>query len=139
MRRIGASILGAVGGFFLGFVLFNLVFAKWCDSLVLLIIIAFGLAILVGFVAYKWDKLIIVYLTAFVGAYALVRGVSLFAGNFPNEITSFQEIVAGTFVLSNYFYIYLAAFAVTTLIGSIVQRKLGFHESHHVDDYYKMY
>lgn len=135
-RRIGGAILGAVAGFVLGFILYNLVFAQWWNNIACLIIVSFGLCFAGGFAAWKWDKLIIVYLTAFIGGYALVRGVAVFAGNFPNEITTFQEIIAGTFVLNNYFYYYLGSFAVVTFVGIITQFKLGYHEHHHDSDGY---
>jgi uncharacterized membrane protein HdeD (DUF308 family) len=88
---------------------------------------------LLAFLAYRYDRHIQVYVTAFMGAYAFVRGISMFAGNFPNEITTFTSIIAGTFTLSSYFYIYMGSFVVLFLIGVIVQRKLGFH-LHKSDD-----
>ena len=33
--------------------------------------------------------------TSLIGSYMAVRGVSLFAGNFPNEITLFSELGEG--------------------------------------------
>lgn len=138
VRRIGGTILGAAAGFFLGYLLYNLVFAQWWNNTFCLIFLAFGLAVAVGTVSWKFDKIIIVYLTAFVGGYALVRGISVFAGHFPNEITTFQEIQAGTFNLDNYFYIYLVSFAVATLLGVITQFKLKLNEHHHDDGYSKI-
>lgn len=135
-RRIGGTIAAAAGGFFGGFMLYNLVFAQWWNNIACLLILSIGLAVIAGFVAWRFDKVIIVYLTAAIGAYALVRGISIFAGNFPNEITTYQQIVAGTFVLSNYFYIYLASIIGTAIVGVVVQWKLGYHEHKHDDDNY---
>jgi len=118
--------------------LYNLVFAAWWNNIACLLILSIGLAVVAGFFAWKFDKVIIVYLTAAIGGYALVRGVSIFAGNFPNEITTYQQIMAGTFVLSNYFYIYLASIIVATIVGIVVQWKLGYHEHKHDDDYHKI-
>lgn len=82
--------------------------------------------------------MILVYTTAIIGSYALVRGISIFTGNFPNEITTYQEIMAGTFVLSNYFYIYLVSIISAAVVGVLVQRKLGFHEQKTDDEYHKI-
>lgn len=133
-RRIGGTILGFAAGFFLGFTLYNLVFAQWIQHVALLVVLAFGFAIVGAFVAWKFGQAVIVYLTAFVGAYALVRGVSVFAGHFPNEITLFQELSAGTFTFENAFYGYLFGFAVLTIVGIFTQHKLGYHTYNHGDD-----
>ena len=137
-RRVGGTIAAAAGGFFGGFILYNLVFAAWWNNIACLLILSIGLAVVAGFFAWKFDKLIIVYLTAAIGGYALVRGISTFTGNFPNEVTTYQQIISGTFVLSNYFYVYLASIVVAVLAGIIVQWKLGYSEHCHEDDYVKI-
>ena len=137
-RRIGGTVAAAAGGFFGGFMLYNLVFAAWWNNVACLLILSIGLAIVAGFVAWRFDKVIIVYLTAGIGAYALVRGISVFAGNFPNEITTYQQISNDTFEITNYFYIYLASVVVTFIAGVFTQWKLGYHEHKHDDDYVKI-
>lgn len=137
-RRLGGSILGGAAGFFIGVILFNLLLAQWLDYVAALIILSFGLAILGAWAAWRFDKLIIVYLTALIGAYALIRGIAVFAGNYPNEVTMFSEIMNGVFELPTAFYGYLAGFVVTAIVGVVVQHKLGFHEHKHDDGYSKI-
>jgi hypothetical protein len=48
---IGAVVLGAVGGFFIGFTTYNLAFS-WSESLLALIGLCFGLALLCGYLAF---------------------------------------------------------------------------------------
>jgi hypothetical protein len=137
IRRVGLMILGAVAGFFLGFLLFTFVFSAWAKSVVLLTALCFLGAVGVGYLVYKYDKLLIVYLTSFIGAYALVRGISMFAGSFPNEIFLYQQLTNGAFDGLGYeFYLYLAAMAVAGIAGVLFQKSKGYHEHHH-DDYYK--
>lgn len=133
-RRVGGCILGTAAGFFLGFTLYNLVFAQWVQHVALLVVLAFGFAIAGGVIAWKFGKAVIVYLTAFLGAYSLVRGISVFAGHFPNEITLFQELQSGTFTFEPAFYGYLAGFAVLTIVGIVTQHKLGYHTYNQEDD-----
>lgn len=90
IRRIGLMLLGATAGFFLGFLLYTFVFAQWAQTVILLTILCLAGAVAGGYLVWKHDKVLIVYLTAFIGGYALVRGVSMFAGNFPNEIFLYQ-------------------------------------------------
>jgi len=52
----------------------------------LLIALSITGAILLGFLSWRFDKALIVYLTAFMGSYSFIRGISMFAGKFPNEI-----------------------------------------------------
>ncbi len=45
-------------------------------------------------------------------------------------------MIAGTFVLDNYFYGYMSAFVILTLVGVVVQHKRGYHLS---DGFSKVY
>lgn len=86
IRRIGLMLLGATAGFFIGFLLYTFVFAQWLQHVALLATLCFLGATILGYLTYKYDKLLIVYLTAFLGAYSFIRGISMFAGKYPNEI-----------------------------------------------------
>ena len=136
IRRVGAAVLGAVVGFFLGFTLYNFVFALWFEHVAALVLIAFGCSIAGAYLAWVKDKLIVVYLTALLGAYCLVRGISVFAGGYPNEISMFTQLVQGVFELPPAYFGYLCGFVVTALVGVVVQHKLGYHEHHHENDEY---
>lgn len=56
--------------------------------------------------------------TAFLGAWALTRGVSLMVGGYPNELQTISWMHHG-YVLStsNFFFVYLISIAVLYLIG----------------------
>jgi hypothetical protein len=49
-------------------------------------LIVVGLGLLLAIVSWFTEEYIIMFVTAFVGSYTLVRGISFYAGGFPNEI-----------------------------------------------------
>ena len=57
----------------------------------LCVVFGFGMAIL----SFKFIDHIIVFGTSTIGAYAFVRGLSFFVGNFPNEIEFVKNIIQG--------------------------------------------
>lgn len=63
-------------------------------------------------------------MTSFAGAYMLVRGVSLYAGGFPNEFTLAEQLKAGDeAAYSNWFYLYMVCILICAAVGSFVQYK----------------
>jgi hypothetical protein len=141
IKRIAFMAVGGLAGFFLGFLTYSMLIlqfyqATWLYVLILVIFVGLG-----AFVVYKKDKAIIVYLTAFLGAYALIRGISVFAGGYINELTLFEQIMDGTFdpaTITWQFWMYVASFIVTTIIGVVVQKKLKYDEHEH-EGYEKVY
>ena len=81
---LGVLLVGTVAGFFLGVSLYNLLFIQLYSWWVYTLLVV-GCAALVGYLAKTFHKHIMIYGTSFIGAYALVRGVSFFLGGFPNE------------------------------------------------------
>lgn len=101
VRRVGVTVLAGAGGCFFGITLYNLVFAQWASEVwVLILVVGLSLGI-AAYMAWTYQNAVIVYVTAFLGSYALVRGVSVFIDKFPfpNEITMIQELITGTFTL----------------------------------------
>ncbi len=104
--------------------------------LILVIFISMG-----AFLVYKYDKKVIVYLTAFLGGYALIRGIAVFAGGYVNEITLAGQIMDGTFDPASMqwqFWMYIGSFVVTAIIGVVVQKKLGY-DNRVYEGYEKVY
>ena len=138
IRRIGFTLLGAALGFFGGFLFYSLVFIQWLENTYVLFTICFLCALAGGFLVWKFGKHIVVYVTAFLGAYAFIRGISIWAGHFPNEVALYGQISSGTFDgLEPAFYGYLAGIIVLGVIGSIFQFKKGYHQSAETDDDYQ--
>jgi len=122
-RKFGIAALSAWGGVIVGFVITNTFFitsaaAYWC--------IVVGLGVVFGIVAFFAEKHVIIFVTSFVGAYALIRGISLYAGGFPNEIELHNEIEAGAVDWSSFnkgFYGYLAGIVILTVLSLYFQVK----------------
>lgn len=63
--------------------------------------------------------------TAFIGAYAMMRGIGMYAGGFQNEYTIVSEISSGatdSILLTTYAYLF--GVVVFTIVGSVVQFKM---------------
>lgn len=117
LRKFGIAILSAWGGVLLGLVLTTafIVENKWAYYAV---IIACGVGAF--FVAFKIEVTVVIMVTGFVGAYSLVRGVSLYVGGFPNENQLHEEIASGAVTWSSFdktFYIYLGSIVAGTIAG----------------------
>ena len=85
--RLGVGVLAGWGGFCLGLILYNLVLYKIDNSAK----IAFwsftiGIGVVSGLLSLWlfWHAIIIA--TSISGSYALIRGISMFAGGFPSEM-----------------------------------------------------
>jgi len=77
-------------------------------------------------VAVKIEKTVIILLTAFLGSYAFVRGISLYAGGFPSETELHDELSAGiiTFdTMPKTYYAYLGGIIVVFFVSAIYQIK----------------
>ena len=81
-RKWGLALIAGWGGVMLGLAITTAFFvasevARWC--------IWVGLAIVCFLVTLYAEKKAIMILTSFIGSYSLIRGISFYAGGFPNE------------------------------------------------------
>lgn len=83
-RKLGEIIIAACGGFALGNLLTHSLMVS-SQFLYWGIIIACVVAAVV--VMFFLAKTLVIVTTSFIGAYSLVRGISLFAGGYPSEFT----------------------------------------------------
>ncbi len=119
----GFVFLGFAAGYFAGTLFYTLVFVAWLQSEAALLIISLGFAFTGAFLCYKFKDQLAILTTSALGAYAFVRGISMFVGNYPNEITLYQEIQNGTATFDAYFLGYVAGMVVVFVAGTIVQTK----------------
>lgn len=94
MLHIGAAIMGAFGGFFIGVALYNLLFF-FSQSEVVFIILSVAGSIFMAFLSFRYYDNIIIFGTSMIGTYSFIRGMSLFIGYFPNEYNLFSSIAKG--------------------------------------------
>jgi hypothetical protein len=127
-RTIGISCLAAWGGVALGMLLTTTFLISNVYSKYAIII---GCAVVIGFFAFKVEKLVVIIVTGFIGSYMIVRGISLYAGGFPNEMAVGREISEGGVDFDQFpktFYGYLAGIGVCAIVGVIVQLKQNKHK-----------
>lgn len=130
-KKVIAFLVGGVAGFFLGEFLFNLLGNKinW-NSTVVHILFIIGCIIALIVVAFFLKDVIIIFATSFIGAYTLIRGISFFAGGFPNEFTVMDlrsrgenEQLKG--LLTWKVYVYLSAIVIVTGLSIFIQYKIN--------------
>lgn len=120
LERVGAALLAGWGGFLVGFMLNETVLYLaesqalfWCTSI--------GCAIVAAVLSFFLFEHVLINMTAFGGAYMLIRGISFYAGGFPNEFTLADQLKAGdTSAFTNWFYLYMVCILIVAVVGSIV-------------------
>lgn len=92
-ENISAGVLGGITGFALGFFFYSLVFAMFIktSSIILWIILFASTSAGFTFMYMKRDK-VEAYLTALIGSYLIIRGISFFLGGYPNEAETFAQL-----------------------------------------------
>ena len=120
-QRLGASIVGGWGGFLLG-VVFNTTVLWAATSEVAFWIISISFALIAAGLAFVFYYHAVILSTAFVGSYAFVRGISLYAGGYPNEMALIEMIKSGAIDhISYWFYLYLFFIIVFSVLTAIFQ------------------
>ncbi len=134
-EKILALILGGVSGFFLGQLLFNLFGNRFGENLLLVNIIFIVVCIVVlVLLTFILHKLIFIFSTSLIGAYATIRGVSFFAGGFPSEFTIMDLASSGekeqlAELLDWPIYVYLSSIVILTGLSMYIQFKICSDES----------
>lgn len=113
-RKWGIAIIGAFGGVMLGLLL-TTVFGYAISSSVAYYGIIVGCGILAFVVAFFTEKFVLIICTSFIGSYFIIRGISMYAGGFPNEM-SLHSMAQEGFVdwdtFPKVFYGYLAGILI---------------------------
>ena len=123
LERLGAAILAGWGGFLLGFLLNEMVLYK-VESQVLFWCVNVACAATAAILSFFLYEHVLIMTTSFAGSYMLVRGISFYAGGFPNELTLADQIKAGdTDAFTNWFYLYMVCILLCTAAGAVVQYK----------------
>ena len=124
-----AFLTGGIGGFFLGQFLYSLFGNRIpVNGLVMNIVFTVvSIGVLIG-IAFSSKKFIVIFATSFIGSYCIIRGISLFAGKFPDEMTIIDLTTRGETdqlkeLLTWQVYVYLGAIVVATIISMIIQYK----------------
>lgn len=81
-RKFGIGILAAWGGVMIGLLITTMFVMK---NVYMYYGIIASCAIILFIIAFKTEKIVIILVTSFIGSYAFIRGISMYAGNFPDE------------------------------------------------------
>ena len=122
--------MGALLGYIIGQILYNLALNRININQTALQIIVYVLCIGVCIaLSILLFNIVTIFATALIGAYAVIRGISIFAGGFPNE-TTIADLVKNdeTEQLKNLLtwivYLYLGGWVILFVIGLVVQIKI---------------
>jgi hypothetical protein len=123
-------VIGAFSGYVLGYLLYNIAFKYIPGNQTLILWLTVGVCMIILAVLsyFLFDHLIIIT-TSFIGAYAVIRGISFFAGEFPNEayvidLYKNEEYDQLKELLSWYVYLYIGCWAIAFGVGVFTQYKL---------------
>lgn len=124
-RKWAIFLLGIFGGVMGGFLLTTLIGASLSTAAYWCIVVGCGLV--AGILAFFLRIFTIITSTAFIGSYLCVRGISMYAGGFPDETQLYQLasnhlITWDTFPKA--FYAYLAGILVMFILACVFQYKL---------------
>ena len=118
--------MGAIGGVFLAFAVHQLLFfwvSGQASTVILWTLSVIG-ALGMAYLSTKQFKNILIFSTAFLGSYCVIRGISQFIPeSFPAESTILQKIADGTIETS--FYLYLSGFIILAGLGMVYQKNKG--------------
>ncbi len=120
VSRAGVAVLAGWGGLCLGLILYSAFLYKTESEAVFWVTIIGFAAIFAALSFFIFDH-ILIGSTSLIGAYALIRGISLYAGGYPNEFTLAELIKQGLFKEINFtFYIYLVGILIVFIGGVFV-------------------
>jgi len=133
-KKVFFGILGGLLGLILGNVFYVLIlrFVDWSPTAIYWITLV-GCIIIFALLTILLSKFFVIIATSIIGAYAVIRGASLYFGGFPEESYIIDCISNGEkeelkHLFKAPFYIYIASFIVLSVIGVIVQFKTNKEE-----------
>lgn len=123
-QKLGAACIAGWGGF-LGGLIINTAILGYANSEALFWITNISCALVAAALAFCFYFPVVITVTSFTGAYMFIRGISLFAGGYPNEFLLAQSVEDGTIEdqMTFWFYLYLGFIVALTILGMVVQCK----------------
>jgi len=130
-EKVLALLTGGVSGFFIGEFLYNL-FGNQIPAngiLINVVFVVISIGVMVA-IAFFFKKFIVIFATSFIGSYCFIRGISLFAGGFPDEITVMDlraenETEQLKKLLTWRVYVYLSAILISTGLSIFAQYRIN--------------
>ena len=127
--KIFIIVLGVSLGFTVSTFVYDAIlpFIDW-DAQLLYYVTVIGCCIIFALFALCLVKQVLIFGTAIIGGYLIIRGISFVVGHYPNEsqlldLIKHEEWDQFNEISNKYVYFYLAAWVLISLIGIIVQYK----------------
>lgn len=134
LERVGAALIAGWGGFLLGAMLCEAVLFL-AGSTVVFWCVSIGCAIAAAVLSFFFYEHVLIIGTAFAGSYMFFRGISFYAGGFPNEFSLAKEFNEGVDdAFTPWFYLYMVLIIILCVVGSMVQYK---HNKHNEGNNYE--
>lgn len=122
--RVGVFFLGIGAGACIGLLLNNMVFYKINHVAVLWVLMGVFAAVL-GVLSLFWYQYIVIICTSILGSYLFIRGISFYAGGYPNEFTIYEKIQTGAVnAVPGTFYAYMVGMLIVCVIGIFFQIRI---------------
>jgi hypothetical protein len=116
-QPLGKTFLGALAGYFFGCFVYNLFFIFWNKALVTLIVCQAVFTLVGGYLGFKLRDGFTIISTALLGAFATVRGISIFAGGYPAEFDLYQDITSGNAKPNAIMFAYMGSMVALFALG----------------------
>jgi|LauGreDrversion4_2_1035121.scaffolds.fasta_scaffold285829_1 hypothetical protein len=131
LLKVGAAVLTGWGGVCLGLMLYtSFIFQYDSDKKIIFWIFIVVMALTFALLGYFMFNHAVIISTAIIGSYGIIRGISLYAGGFPNEMLIIEQIKNGQLTdFDNAFYGYLAGFVVLAIGCMVFQYKMYFNNN----------
>ena len=119
---IAIGVLGLIGGFSLGLMLYSVILAfigsgaVWAMALT-----AIACSVICGLLSFKFSNAVVLIMTSVIGSYEFMRGVSYFLGGYPDMAEIFADLENNLPLndMNNMFWIYLCLFLFVSVAGII--------------------
>ena len=87
-------------------------------------LVTVGLGLLIAIISWFTEEYVIMFVTAFVGSYSFVRGISFYAGGFPNEMELHRKFSSGAIdwaTFNKWFYAYVTGIVIMSICSVVYQ------------------
>lgn len=119
--KVGAAILAGWGGFAGGLILYETILFRAGQDWLFWVSCAICAGVAAVLTFFFFDHIVIIS-TVLIGSYALIRGVSMYAGHYYNEFTMAKMVKDGLLEdIDPWYWAYVLAFVVFCIAGGIWQ------------------
>jgi len=121
---IAIGMLGLIGGFSLGLMLYSVILAFIGSGAVwAMVLTAISCSVICGLLSFRFANAVVLIMTSVIGAYEFMRGVSYFLGGYPDMAVIFADLENNLPLddMNNMFWIYLCLFLFVSVAGIVYQ------------------